>query len=233
VSFQAPSPDMLKDLEQLLSYIPVAIITAAGWSRIEQECIAPLHSSPHIDRLFIFPNSSAECLTFQDGTWRIVYRQSFTDDERRLIHQVVEEEAAKAAVREMRSMVIDRGPQVAYAAIGLDASLEEKRAWDPDQSKRKRLQHAIIARIPDVDVLIGGMTTIDITKKGVNKAYGVRWLAEHLGCRPNEMFYVGDAFYEGGNDAIVIPTGVAWRAVEGPEETLAIVKELLQVCAGV
>ena len=78
---------------------------------------------------------------------------------------------------------------------------------------------------------MGGMTTVDITHKGINKAYGVRWLSEKLGIPAGEMLYVGDALFEGGNDIVVIPTGIQTRSVSGPPETLAVIEELLKACA--
>jgi hypothetical protein len=80
-------------------------------------------------------------------------------------------------------------------------------------------------------VLIGGKTTIDITRAGVDKAFGVRWLSERLNIPPQAMLFVGDALYEGGNDAVVIPTGIQTRSVTGPSETAKIIDDLLSICS--
>ena len=42
------------------------------------------------------------------------------------------------------------------------------------------------------------------------------------------MLYVGDALMEGGNDAVVIETGVHTHQVFGPDETVALIKEILR-----
>ena len=124
-------------------------------------------------------------------------------------------------------LTLDRETQIAYAAVGLDAPLEAKKTWDPDQMKRKKLKAAIEQKVPDVEVLIGGMTTIDVTKKGINKSYGVNWFSKRLGIPPQEMLYVADALYPGGNDEVVIPTGIKTRSTSGPDETLRIIDEVL------
>jgi hydroxymethylpyrimidine pyrophosphatase-like HAD family hydrolase len=49
-------------------------------------------------------------------------------------------------------------------------------------------------------VNIGGSTSIDVTRKGVDKAYGIHKLAEASGVTPAEMIFMGDAVYPGGND---------------------------------
>ena len=41
------------------------------------------------------------------------------------------------------------------------------------------------------------------------------------------MLYVGDALEEGGNDSVVIPTGVKTQEVFGPEETAKVIEEIL------
>ena len=129
-------------------------------------------------------------------------------------------------------LVIDRDVQIAYAALGLSAPEEAKKAWDPDKSKRRRLKAALDARLPDFEVLIGGKTTIDITHKGITKAHGVEWLSARLAIPASDMLYVGDAFYEGGNDAAVIPTGIQTRPISGPAETEIVLDELLAACSG-
>ena len=126
--------------------------------------------------------------------------------------------------------MIDRGAQIAFAVLGLEASDEAKKSWDVDKTKRTALKKTLEKKIPEFEILIGGRTTIDITKKGINKSHGVRWLAKHLDLEPKEMLYVGDALYRGGNDSVVIPTGVETLPTSGPEETLGIIDELLWAC---
>ena len=98
---------------------------------------------------------------------------------------------------------------------------------DPGSVRRLAMRNALAAKLPDFEVLIGGATTIDVTRRGVDKSYGVKWLAAHLRVEPKDMFYIGDAFSETGNDAVVIPTGVRTRVTSGPEETGAIIEEIL------
>ena len=233
-SFQPPSSDMIEKLRALLEHIPVVIITAAGFKRIQREFFEHLADSPHISRLTVFPNSAAQCYRYTDGAWNLEYNLALSKEDRERIKTAVDEAVVETGIIEPSEYVpaiLDREVQIAFAALGLKAPLPAKEAWDPDQSKRKKLKALLEQRIPEFEILIGGMTTIDITTKGVNKAYGVNYFAKRLGAKPSEMLYVGDALYEGGNDYVVIPTGIQTRSVTGPADTLKVIDELLQVCS--
>lgn len=231
MSFQPPTPDMLTRLQKLLALMPVAIVSAAGFPRIQRDFLDIIADSPHIHRFYIFPNSSAECFRYQEGAWRLEYDFLLTSTERENIVLALKEAIKETGILEehpkYEPRIIDRDVQIAYAALGLDASEEDKIAWDPDQSKRIKLKRAIEQRIPEFEVLVGGKTTVDITRKGITKAYGVKWLAEHLNIPIGEMLYVGDALYPGGNDAVVIPTGITTKSVNGPDDTARIIDEVI------
>jgi phosphomannomutase len=231
-SFKPPRPEMIEALAELLEHVPTAILTAAGFPRIERDFLSELSRSPQIERLYLFPNSSAECLRFKSGEWVPEYDLSLTDEERARIARAMEELSKRSDVIPLdprySPKIIDRGAQVAFAALGFDAPLEAKQAWDPDQSKRRRAKVFLEGSIPGFEILIGGMTTIDVTKKGVTKAHGVLWLSEHLRIPPPQMLFVGDALYPGGNDEVVIQTGIRARSVQNPDETLTLVTNLLE-----
>ena len=118
-----------------------------------------------------------------------------------------------------------------FAALGIDASAYAKAAWDPDRTKREKLKKIIEPQLPGFDVHISARTAIDITRKGIDKAYGVRWFAKHLGVAPQDMIFVGDDFSPSGNDAVVIPTGIQTLSTSGPEETETLIDELQAVCS--
>lgn len=234
-SFQPPSPEMIERLGKVLALMPVAILSAASYERIHDQIAAALPPDAHRERFYIFPNSSAQCFVYAGSDWQRAYDFTLTSEDRTLITQAIEDSIKETDIIDPASpypyQIVDRGVQVAFAALGFDAPREAKAVWDPLKEKRKRLKTAIERRIPQFDVLIGGMTTIDVTPKGVDKAYGVCWLAEHLSFKTGEMLFVGDALYEDGNDFVVIPTGVKTRSVLGPAETLTVIDELLASCS--
>ena len=97
-------------------------------------------------------------------------------------------------------VIEDRGSQITLSALGQQAPLAEKEKWDPDFAKRKKVKAILEPLIPGFSVRLGGATSIDVTKPGIDKAYGIRKLRDILGVSLEEMIYVGDALFPGGND---------------------------------
>ena len=71
--------------------------------------------------------------------------------------------------------------------------------------------------------------TNDTTPSVATKAYGVARLAELTGIAIPHMLYVGDALEEGGNDAVVVGTGIPTHAVFGPTETAALIESMIKL----
>ena len=65
----------------------------------------------------------------------------------------------------------------------------------------------------------GGSTSVDITRKGIDKAYGMNQLAEQTGISLDDMVFYGDRLDEDGNDYPVLAMGVSCIAVDGWEDT--------------
>lgn len=229
-SFQPPSKRMLELLSQLLESVPLAILTGASFERVYRDFLVDLASSPHIANLFILPNSGGQAYTWQDG-WNEEYNHAMDEHERERVKRVLKEACdTLPMIKETESYgerIADREVQIAFTVIGILAPRDAKKLWDPDASKRREIARYLQPLLPDYDIRTGGAATIDITKKGVNKAYGVRWLSERLKVDPKDMLFVGDALYESGNDAAVIPTGIVTRPVVGPAETEKVIEEFL------
>ncbi len=233
-SFKSPSPQVLGKLRRLLDKIPVAIMTGSGMRRMESQFLPAIKVFPNAERFYLFPNSSAQCYVLEASEWRQSYNFDLTPEERekikKTIADTVENNAMLRDIPHDGERMFDREAQVAYTPVGVEAPLEKKQTWDPDGSKRAFLFDSLTNALPEFEVLLGGMTTIDITRKGINKSYGVKWLAEHLRIPASAMLYVGDAFHEGGNDLVVMSTGVATRPVAGPAEAELVIDELLGAC---
>ena len=232
-SFQAPTPTMIARLNALQAILPVAIMSGAGFDRINRDVIG--HLSPISPHFALFPNSSAQCFMHTNGSWNLVYNHVLSAEERTKIKDVLR--LAIAEIDELRDApqfgerIVDREAQIAFTAVGLDAPQDIKMKWDPTAEKRLRVARILRDRLPEFDILIGGASTVDVTRKDTNKSHGVRWYANYLKTTPAQLLYVGDALYPGGNDEVVIPTGVQTRAVANPSETEKIIDELLVVCA--
>ena len=113
----------------------------------------------------------------------------------------------------------DRGSQITFSALGQQAPRDAKHAWDPTGERRAALRDAVAPRLPGLEVRSGGSTSIDITRAGIDKAYGMTRLAELTGIPLTDMLFYGDCLDEGGNDYPVLAIGVPSVAVEGWQDT--------------
>ena len=103
--------------------------------------------------------------------------------------------------------------------------------WDPDFAKRKKIKTILDTLIPEFSVRLGGATSIDVTKPGIDKAYGIGKLRDILGIRLKEMIYVGDALFPGGNDYPAKQAGVISIPVRDPNETKRVIETII-ACLG-
>jgi len=83
--------------------------------------------------------------------------------------------------------------------------------------------------IPEFSVRIGGSTSIDITKPGIDKAYGIRKLRDLLGISIKEMIYIGDALYVGGMITPAETAGVDCIPVKDPSETKRVIQTIIRL----
>ena len=208
-------------LGALLGVMSVAVISGGGWPQFETHVVSRLPSSTDLQRLFILPTTGTRLYRY-DGSWKAVYAEDFTYEERRRIREAIDAAIEVGQLRESQiwgERIEDRGSQITFSGLGQLAPLAAKATWDPDFVKRKGLQASLRRMLPELSVNIGGSTSIDITREGIDKAYGMRKLAEHTGIPFPAMLFFGDAVFPGGNDDPVRAAGIDTVAVRDVAET--------------
>lgn len=232
-SKQRMEADMGVLLGQLLGHLPVAIMSGAGFPQFERQFFPALPIDAPLQQLFIFPDNAAQCFVHRNGAWHAQYDNAFTAQERAHILQALNESLKETGlyevpVRVWGERVEDRGAEIAFSPLGQEAPLPEKQLWhEAHDDLRVRLHTLLEQKLPEFANAMGGLTTIDITRKGITKAYGVKRLSELTHISLPEMLYVGDALEEGGNDAVVLDTGIRAHAVFGPKESAALIEDLV------
>ena len=227
------SPEMGELLAQLLQKMPVAVLSGASLAQFQTQLLPAFPDSAKFERLYLFPTNAAECFRYKNGAWSAEYDKSLNAFEKARIMQALKESMEETGFAQPPAAVWgerieDRGAEITFSGLGQKAPIEEKQKWDPTHEKRKPLYEALLKRLPDFSVALNATTSIDITKKGINKAYGIRQLVALTGISVFEMLYVGDALDEGGNDAVVLETGVRTHEVFDPDETMALIKSVLK-----
>jgi HAD superfamily hydrolase (TIGR01484 family) len=233
-SKQPVTKEMGELLGKLLQKMPVAVMSGGAYYQFEKQLLPALPSDALLPRLYLFPTSAGRCYMCKNGAWQTAYDHSFTEEEKTVIRKALHEALVETGLdkpppRLWGEQIEDRGAQISWSALGQQAPIEEKKKWDPDRKKRMPLRDAFLKRAPDFSVGVNATNTIDITRKGITKAYGIEQLATMSGIPIGEMLYVGDALKEGGNDAVVIPTGVCTKEVSGPIEAAELIEDILSV----
>ncbi len=225
-SRRAISPDMAKVLSALIDRMPVAIISGEALEDFKHQITDHLSHKRH-ESLYILPTSGAELYEWKDGGWKRAYSYPIKDEKRRKIFEELSK-LLKIHMTDLGNYIYDRGSQITYTALGKNAALEEKYAWDPDHENRKKIVSMLKPLLPGVSMMIGGSTSIDFTEYGIDKAFGVSKLLNHLKIEAKDTIYIGDALDPGGNDAPVITLGVETKKTNSLNETKKIIETLLK-----
>jgi phosphomannomutase len=219
-------------LAELLAIIQVCVISGGQFGQFESQLLAglPASATPLFGRLHLLPTCGTQYYRYDDG-WKQQYAENLTDQEKAHALAVVERCARDLGLWESHTwgpILEDRGSQITFSALGQDAPVDAKRAWDPTGAKKESLRAAVAPLLPELEVRSGGSTSIDITRHGIDKAYGMRKLADLTGIPLGRMLFVGDRLDEGGNDFPVKSTGVRTIAVTGWEDTADFIADFLQ-----
>ena len=230
-SKQAIDDDMRRLFVELLDIRSVAVISGGDWPQFERQLLGQLPPSDIFTKLFLLPTSGTKFYRFDRG-WTQIYADTFTADERRRVEDALARAASDSGLADdgvWGDQIEDRGSQITFSGLGQQAPPDAKTAWDPDIQKRNRLKALLDRALPDFAVRIGGSTSIDVTRPGIDKAYGIRKLAKLSGFGMPEMLFVGDALYPGGNDAPVRDAGVATIAVNDISETKLVIETIIKL----
>ncbi len=231
-SKSAIDPRIGEQLLRLAERVEVAIISGGQLQQFRSQVVErlPEADADLLAHVHLMPTCGTQYYRLTAEGIETVYALSLTDDEKQRALAAVEEEAKRLglwAEQTWGPILEDRGSQITFSALGQSAPLDAKTAWDPTGEKKNALRDAVAVRIPDLEVRSGGSTSVDITHRGIDKAYGMRKLAEQTGIKLDDMLFVGDRLDEHGNDYPVLAMGVTCHAVEGWEDTAAYLDELI------
>lgn len=225
--------EMAALLDALLRVVKVAVISGGGWPQFETQLLSQLSHDERLRDLSLLPTCGTQFFQYASG-WTMLYAENFSDDEKEQIVHSLKEAIESSDLRietTWGEQIEDRGSQITFSALGQQAPIEEKARWDPDFAKRKRMQARLEQLIPGFSVRLDGTTSVDVTKLGIDKGYGMRKLRDTLGIRLHEMLFIGDALFPGGNDFPAKEAGVESIQVRDPNESKRVI-EAIVACLG-
>jgi phosphomannomutase len=228
-SKSALDAEMATLLHALLGIVKVAVISGGDWPQFEKQVLSNLPHDEHLKNLSLLPTSGTKFFQYT-GNWKKIYSEDFAADEKEKIISSIEKALGVAGFKVEKvwgAVIEDRGSQITFSALGQQAPLAEKNKWDPDFAKRKKIKTTLDKLIPEFSVRLGGSTSIDVTKQGIDKAYGIRKLRDTLGIATEQMIFIGDALFPGGNDYPVKETGVISIRVRDTNETKRVIEAIV------
>ncbi len=229
-SKSAIDSEMAALLTSLLRVAQVAVISGGDWPQFEAQILTYLPLNDSLRGLSMLPTCGTKFLRYDSGTWRTQYSEDLTPAEKTHITQSLAAAVAEAgytASQVWGEQIEDRGSQVTWSALGQRAPLEAKRDWDPDFKKRLRIQKILATPLAGFSVRSGGTTSIDVTKPGIDKAYGIQKLRDILNIPIANMIFIGDAIFPGGNDYPAKQAGATAIQVADPSETKRVIEAII------
>jgi phosphomannomutase len=222
-------PEMATLLGTLLDLVKVAVISGGNWPQFQQQLLSNLPHDERLKNLSILPTCGTKFYQYK-SSWEILYSEDFTSEQKQKIIGSLQKAIELSGFKPERvwgELIEDRGSQITFSALGQQAPLEEKKKWDPDFAKRKKMKALLDTFIPEFSVRLGGATSIDVTKPGIDKGYGIRKLRDVLGVAITEMVFIGDALFPGGNDYPAKEAGALSIQVRDPKETKVVIEAII------
>jgi len=222
-------------LNGLLLKFNVCVISGGKFEQFEEQVLEHLDATPRALRfLHIMPTCGTRYFRFdaEAKVWHQVYAEDLAVDQRTRIVAALEKGAEVLGYRPTElwgAQIEDRGSQVTFSALGQEAPVASKQAWDPDGTRKQKLRDYVAKTIPEFEVRVGGSTSIDVTKPGIDKAYGISKLIELLDVTKSEVLFVGDQLSKGGNDYPVKAMGVDCIEVARWQDTALVIQTILGV----
>ena len=226
--------EMATLLHNLMGIVKVAVISGGDWPQFEKQLLSNLPKDNRLENLLLLPTCGTKFYQYT-GEWKKIYSEDLTDDEKRKITVSLNQaitELGYTMEKVWGKPIEDRGSQITFSALGQQAPIEEKKKWDPDFKKRKKIKAILDKSIPEFSVRLGGTTSVDITKPGIDKAYGIYKLRDKLDISIDEMIFIGDALFPGGNDYPAKEAGVVSIQVRDPNESKRFIEVIIACLDG-
>jgi len=226
------TPPMSGLLSKLLAKVKVAVVSGASFKQFEKQFLAYLPSDPKLlQNLYLFPVNGSSFYAYEEH-WKQMYAENLSSEDERKIKEVFTQAIQQSGIdipKKTYGEILEQreGSQITFSALGQEAPIELKKVWDPNQEKRLKVISILERLLPDFEARTGGMTSIDVTRKGIDKKYAVGKIVEYLKIDKGDMIYVGDQLFPGGNDYGAIEAGIETERVNNPGETEIFIKKIL------
>ena len=218
----------------------VAIISGGSFEQFKKQFLPNFIPSQKdfeiiYNNIILLPTSGSKRYqyNFSLKDWVITDIEKMPDNVREKVLKMLREYVATGkygigALVKGDEVVEDRMTQITLSALGQHASIANKKIWDPDQKKRLKIKKELEPLLPEVEINIGGTTSLDFLPKGFNKAKGLMRLLNTLEMTKEDMLFIGDAIFPGGNDYSPFEEGIDCQKISGPQEVKKIIRSWIK-----
>jgi HAD superfamily hydrolase (TIGR01484 family) len=235
-------PQMAALLNELLQHFQVCIISGGKYELFQRQVLTQITTEPDLlKKLHLMPTSGTRYYSFDTAAndWHLNYANDFSDDQKQKIITALKEGFEESGFKPEKSygeFIEDRDSQITLSVLGQEIvamlgeeGLKMKEAWDPDNAKKLAICALVSPKIPEFEVRAAGVTSIDVTMPGVDKAYGMNKLMEATGLKMEDILFFGDKVVEGGNDLPVYQMGIDTIAIHNWQNTAQVLTGILHV----
>ena len=240
---KSPLPDrMAEALNSLLEKYEVCVMSGGKFGQFQKQLLANFKAEPSkLERLHLMPTCGTRYYRYNivKADWEQVYAEDFNEAEKKKITDALTKVVKELGYDEKKvygEVIEDRGSQVTWSALGQDIvdhlgdeGVRLKEEWDADNAKKNKVREAAAELLPEFEVRVGGVTSVDVTKPGIDKAYGIRKLMDMLDVGMSEVLFIGDRVQPGGNDYPVKAMGVDSIEIKYWHETASVVEAIVLV----
>ena len=232
--------EMVGLIDKLLETKKIAVVGGGKYALFKHQFVSQLKlSKEKLEQIYLFPTTATSFYRYNKG-WKNVYKLELSKDERGLIkktfQRVFDEIGYKHPKKVYGKVIEDRGTQVTFSALGQEIvavlgkkGVELKDKWKAEHTPTKmKIAQLMQKYLPKLEVRAAGHTSVDVTKKGIDKAYGLKQIEKHSRVKIKDMLFIGDAIFPGGNDYAVTKTAVDYMPVSGPEDTKKILRQIIE-----
>ncbi len=219
-SCQTISPDMAGQISRMIQQgYEFAFISGT-----KSEDLQKMISSRVKEKHHLLATTGTNYTIVEGDAVNMIYNNSFKHEEKKEIITALKKLISHHNINSLTTeedQLQDRESQITLSAIGRHAPSELKAAYDPDGAKRKEWVDFLKNHLDEneYDIRIGGTTSIDVTRKGLDKEWGIKTFAQHHNITLDSILFFGDKIHPGGNDFPATKI-VDCISVKSPKDTL-------------
>lgn len=145
-----------------------------------------------------------------------IVRDIMADCDRKQITEKITYLREKYGFTNFRGETVEFHPSgcVTFPILGTAAKQEDKLAFDPHRTKRRKIYNDVVNTFSDYCVFVGGSSSFDLAPKPYNKYYALDLFCKEHGYTHQQVVYIGDDYGLGGNDEAVYQSDFCYITID-------------------